>query len=129
MERVTGIGGIFFKAQDKKALLEWYKEHLGIAVEEWGGTAFSWRDEADPERGGTTVWSLFPADTKYLEPSKAPFMVNYRVRDLAAMLAQLRDAGVQVDEKTMEDPGLGKFGWAMDPEGNRFELWEPPAGM
>jgi predicted enzyme related to lactoylglutathione lyase len=127
MERVTGIGGIFFKARDRQAMLDWYATNLGIEAQEWGSTQFSWRDADDPERTGSTVWSVFPADTKYLDPSTAPFMVNYRVADLAAMLAQLRAAGVQVDEK-VDDTEYGKFGWAMDPEGNRLELWEPPAG-
>jgi predicted enzyme related to lactoylglutathione lyase len=118
MERVTGIGGIFFKAKDPKALGAWYARHLGIDVQEWGGAAF--------QGEGTTLWSPFKADTKYFEPSAAPFMINYRVADVDAMLAQLRDAGVQVDEK-VDESEFGKFGWAMDPEGNRFELWQPPA--
>lgn len=128
MERVTGIGGIFFKTKDPKALGQWYAANLGIDVQDWGGAVFRWGDAADPERSGTTAWSLFPMDTKYLNPSTAPFMVNYRVADLDAMLAQLRAAGVQVDEK-VDDSEYGRFGWAMDPDGNRFELWQPPAGM
>jgi len=128
MEKVTGIGGIFFKAKEPKVLGQWYKANLGIDVQEWGGAAFRWRDADDPERPGSTAWSLFAMDTKYLDPSTAPFMVNYRVSDLDAMLAQLRAAGVQVDEK-VEESEYGKFGWAMDPDGNRFELWQPPEGM
>lgn len=128
MERVTGIGGIFFKATDEKALQAWYREHLGIAVEEWGGASFPWREAAEPGAPGSTAWSVFPARTTYFAPSSAPFMVNYRVRDLDAMLAQLRAAGVTVDEK-IEESEFGRFGWATDPEGNRFELWQPPAGM
>lgn len=127
MEKVTGIGGVFFKARDPKALGEWYKTHLGIDVQAWGGAAFDW-GEGSGEPRGTTAWSLFPADTKYFEPSAAPFMLNYRVRDLDAMLAQLRAAGVQVDDK-VDDNEYGRFGRAMDPEGNRFELWQPPEGM
>jgi predicted enzyme related to lactoylglutathione lyase len=126
MERVTGIGGIFFKSNDPKALGAWYSEHLGIALEEWGGHPFRWGDDSPT---GTTVWSPFPADTKYFGPGTAPFMINYRVSDLDAMLAQLRAAGVQVDEKVDESEEMGRFGWAMDPDGNRFELWQPPAGM
>ena len=128
MEKVTGIGGIFFKSKDHKALAEWYARHLGIDVQEWGGAAFRWGEGAEDAPSGATIWSPFAADTKYFEPSTASFMVNYRVRDLDAMLAQLRAAGVQVDDK-VEDSDFGRFGWAMDPDGNRIELWQPPAGM
>lgn len=128
MKRVTGIGGIFFKARDPKALGAWYREHLGIDVQDWGGAAFRWRDEHNPEGGGTTVWSPFAADTGYFVPSTAPFMVNYRVHDLHALLAALRAEGVQVEDK-VEESEYGKFGWVVDPEGNKLELWEPPAGQ
>jgi predicted enzyme related to lactoylglutathione lyase len=121
MERITGIGGIFFKARDPHALAAWYREHLGVPLdpEQTYGTLTA-RD------GDMTVWSLFPAETRYFDPATQPFMVNYRVADLDAMLAQLRAAGATVDEK-VEDSEYGRFGWAMDPEGNRFELWQPPA--
>jgi predicted enzyme related to lactoylglutathione lyase len=125
MERVTGIGGVFFKARDPKALGEWYKTHLGIDVQPWGGAAFEW-GEGSAEPKGVTAWSLSSAEKPHFEPGTAPFMLNYRVRDLDAMLVQLRAAGAQVDEK-VEDSEYGRFGWAMDPEGNRFELWQPPA--
>jgi predicted enzyme related to lactoylglutathione lyase len=128
MEKVTGLGGIFFKADDPKALGAWYSQHLGVDVSDWGGAVFEWREKDDPERTGTTLWSLFSRTSKKMDPSTAPFMMNYRVRDLDAMLAQLREAGVTVDEK-VEDSEYGKFGWAMDPEGNRIELWQPPEGM
>lgn len=124
MERVKGIGGVFFKSRDPKALLDWYRDHLGIEHQH-GCAVFEWRRPEDPERKGTTVWSPFSADTQYFEPSTAPFMVNYRVDDLDAMLEQLRGAGIRVDEK-IEESEYGRFGWAMDPDGNRFELWEPP---
>jgi predicted enzyme related to lactoylglutathione lyase len=124
MERVTGIGGVFFKASDPDKLKAWYQEHLGVPVNEHGYVVFAWGGEAR----GQTVWSPFAHDTRYFEPSPAPFMVNYRVRDLEAMLAQLRRAGVTVDEKIEDGGELGKFGWAMDPEGNRIELWQPPPG-
>lgn len=120
MERVLGVGGVFFKAKDPEKLKAWYHDHLGVPLDEHGSSSFP----IDGDPGPVIVWSPFPADTKYFEPSRAPFMVNYRVRDLAAMLAQLRAAGAVVDEKVQEEP-YGKFGWAMDPEGNRFELWEP----
>jgi predicted enzyme related to lactoylglutathione lyase len=124
VERVRGIGGVFFKARDPKALAAWYQEHLGVPVEKWGGASFSWR-EHDPAGTAKTAWSLFAEDTRYFDPSPASFMINFRVDDLDAMLAQLRGAGVTVDDK-VDDSEYGKFGWAMDPEGNRIELWQPP---
>lgn len=128
MKRVTGIGGIFFKAHDPQALAEWYRVHLGIDVEAWGGAVFRWRAPGNPEGIGSTTWSPFPADTGYFAPSSAPFMVNYRVDDLDAVLAALRAEGVQVDDK-VEESEFGRFGWALDPEGHKFELWQPPAGQ
>jgi predicted enzyme related to lactoylglutathione lyase len=122
MKRVTGIGGVFFKSKDPKTLGAWYKKHLGIDVQEWGGAAFDWQGP------GTTAWTLFPADTKHFAPSSAPFMINYRVHDLHGLLAALRAEGVRVDEK-VQDTEYGRFGWIVDPEGNRVELWEPPAGQ
>ncbi len=124
MERVTGIGGIFFKAHDLSHLAAWYAEHLGIPVGAEGYTSFSWRDATQPERGGSTVWALFPQETDYFGSGPQPFMINYRVADLDAMLAQLRAAGVKVDDQIQDEP-YGRFGWATDPEGNRFELWQP----
>lgn len=123
--RVTGIGGVFFKAKDAKGLQAWYQEQLGITPRADGTVAFEWREKHQPEREGYTVWGPFPQDTQYFDPSEAPFMVNFRVDDLDALLAILRDAGVEVDEK-IEEYEFGRFGWAMDPEGNRIELWEPP---
>ncbi|MGE5666043.1 MAG: VOC family protein [Betaproteobacteria bacterium] len=128
MKRVTGIGGVFFKAKDPKALAAWYKTHLGIDVEEWGGAAFRWKGPDNPEGIGTTIWSPFAADTSYFSPSTAPFMINYRVEDLHALLAALRAEGVRVEEK-VEESEYGKFGWVMDPEGNKLELWQPPVGQ
>lgn len=128
MKRVTGIGGIFFKAKDPKALGDWYRKHLGIDVAAWGGAAFVWRGEHNPEGVGTTIWSPFAADTPYFAPSDSPFMINYRVEDLHALLAVLRAEGVQVDDKT-EESEFGKFGWVIDPEGNKLELWQPPEGQ
>ncbi|MCB9738733.1 MAG: VOC family protein [Deltaproteobacteria bacterium] len=124
MERVQGIGGIFFKCSDKAAMAAWYRDNLGVPVQAWGGAAFSWA-ENDPQGDASTVWSLFDADTTYFAPSRQPFMINYRVRDLDAMLAQLRANGCTVDDK-IEDGDFGRFGWVMDPEGNRIELWQPP---
>jgi predicted enzyme related to lactoylglutathione lyase len=119
-ERVTGVGGVFFRAADPKALAAWYAEHLGIDVEQWGGAVFS------AEAGDATVWALFADDTDYFGAPSQQSMVNFRVRDLDAMLTQLRDAGVTVDANVHESE-QGRFGWAEDPEGNRFELWQPPS--
>ena len=127
MRRVTGIGGIFLSAKDPKALRAWYKKHLGIDVQDWGGAVFTWADSAGNPTKGTTVWNIFPADGKYFAPSTSTFMVNYRVEDLAALLQALREEGCNVLEKT-EDSEYGKFGWVMDPEGNKVELWQPPQG-
>ena len=117
MERVLGIGGVFLRAADPEALRSWYETHLGIPIEEWGGHPFV------AAAGDATVWSIFPAETEYW-PAEKQAMVNYRVRDLDAMLAQLRSAGVDVDER-IEEQEFGRFGWAVDPEGNRLELWQP----
>jgi predicted enzyme related to lactoylglutathione lyase len=122
MERVSGIGGIFFKAHDPARMAAWYRDHLGIQAE--GGNAeFKWREEAHPNRPGRTVWSIFPSDTDYLGPSSTPFMINYRVGNLDRMLEQLRQAGIVADK--VEDYDYGRFAWITDPEGNRIELWEP----
>jgi predicted enzyme related to lactoylglutathione lyase len=128
MRRVTGIGGVFFKAKDPVALRAWYAKHLGVAVQDWGGAAFSWTDEAGKPAGGTTVWNIAPVGSDYYDPSPAPFMINYRVDDLHALLALLREEGCEVLER-VEESEFGKFGWVMDPERNKVELWEPPAGQ
>ncbi len=125
MSRVTGIGGIFIKAKDPAMLRDWYKQHLGIGVQAWGGTSFRWVDNSGKPTAGTTAWMI--GDGKNFAPSTAPFMVNYRVSDLHALLAALRAEGCNVLEKT-EESEYGKFGWVIDPEGNKVELWEPPAG-
>jgi predicted enzyme related to lactoylglutathione lyase len=116
-EAVQGIGGVFFRARDPDALRTWYAEHLGIEMEEYG-TTFTAKD------GDQTVWAPFPADTDYFGGRQQQLMVNFRVGDLDAMLEQLRGAGVEVDDGVHEME-YGRFAWARDPEGNRFELWEP----
>jgi predicted enzyme related to lactoylglutathione lyase len=125
MARITGIGGIFFKAQDPKALGQWYAQHLGLDVQPWGGATLRWGTAEQPT--GTTAWSLAGADTAYFEPSAAPFMVNYRVDDLASLLESLRSSGCNVLGGP-EESEYGKFGWVLDPEGNKVELWEPLPG-
>ncbi len=128
MNRVTGIGGIFFKAKDPKALQDWYRRHLGIDVQDWGGAAFTWTDADGQPAGGTTIWSIGSADGASFAPGTAPVLVNYRVADLHALLQLLRDEGCNVLDK-LDESDFGKFGWVIDPEGNKVELWEPPAGQ
>ena len=123
MAEVTGIGGVFFKADDADALRKWYAEKLGFDVQDWGGTQFPL--DRDSDGGGYAVWSPFPADTKYFEPSDKPFMINFRVDDLDGMLEQLRAAGARVLDRREDMEGYGGFGYVLDPEGNLLELWEP----
>jgi len=125
MKRVTGIGGIFFKSKDPKTLAGWYRDHLGLDVTDWGGVIFNWGGPDSPP--GMTLWSPFAQDTGYMAPGTAPFMVNFRVADLDALLGLLRAEGCHVMEKT-ETSEQGKFGWVIDPEGNKVELWQPPEG-
>lgn len=127
MKRVVGIGGIFIKSRDPEALKAWYRTHLGMDIQDWGGMAFPWSTPEDPNPGGMTIWTVFEESSEYFNPSKAPFMVNYRVEDLDAVLGALRAEGCDVDEKT-EESEFGKFGWVIDPDGNKVELWEPPSG-
>ena len=122
MEHVLGIGGIFLKARDPQALATWYRDNLGVLIDAnqtYGMFAAATDDDAPAQ----TVWSAFPMDTTYFAPSTASFMVNYRVADLDKMLAQLRAAGAQVEDR-IDDSDFGRFGWALDPEGNRIELWQ-----
>lgn len=128
MKRVTGIGGIFFKAKDAPALWAWYKRHLGIDVQAWGGASFDWADAEGKPTAGTTAWLIDPQGSDHFAPSAASFMVNYRVDDLRGLLKALRDEGCNVLEK-VDDSEYGKFGWVIDPEGNKVELWEPPLGQ
>ena len=122
MRRVTGVGGIFFKANNPELLYAWYEKHLGIKREEYG-VMFRWQDDGDPE--GCTIWSIFPKASEHFNPSQQPFMINYRVEDMDALMVKLSEEGVSIDPKR-ENHEYGKFAWIMDPEGNRIELWEPP---
>jgi predicted enzyme related to lactoylglutathione lyase len=128
MKRVTGIGGIFFKARDPATLGAWYKKHLGIDVQDWGGAAFRWTDDDGNPTAGTTIWSVGSADGDTFAPSQSSFVINYRVADLRALLQALRSEGCNVLDKT-DDSEYGKFGWVIDPEGNKVELWQPPEGQ
>jgi predicted enzyme related to lactoylglutathione lyase len=118
-DRVIGIGGIFFKARNKDRLLAWYREHLGVDVQDWGGAMFA--------GDGQTVWTVFKHASDYFGPGEQRYMINYRVSDLGRILARLRAEGVTVDART-EESEFGKFGWIVDPEGNRVELWETTGG-
>lgn len=125
--RVTGIGGVFFKAHDAMKLAAWYREHLGIPSEGAESGAyhqFEWLEKDNPSKTGGTVWAIFPETTKNFGASKSPLMIDYRVANLERLLAQLKSEGVQVEDK-IEDAPYGRFGHAMDPEGNRIEFWEP----
>lgn len=119
MERVSGIGGVFFRSRDPEALTQWYARHLGIGDPD--NPTAPWRQEA-----GMTVWSPFASDTQYFGRQEQQWMINFRVPDLDAMLAQLRAADVEVLD-VIEDTEYGRFGWVVDPEGNRIELWQPPS--
>ena len=128
MKRVTGIGGIYFKAKDAVALAAWYKRHLGIDVQVWGGAAFDWTDTDGKPVAGTTAWSISPMDSGHFAPSTASFMVNYRVDDLHALVEVLREEGCNVLDK-VDESDYGAFAWVIDPEGNKVELWQPPVGQ
>ena len=121
MERVTGIGGVFIRARDPERIRAWYAEHLGVELRGFGGAVFS------AGAHDITIWHVASPDDEYFGAPEQQAMVNYRVRDLDAMLSQLRAARVPADERVAESEH-GRFGWATDPEGNRFELWQPPAG-
>ena len=122
MEKVSGIGGVFFRAANPNVLSAWYRDHLGVAADE-GHASFLWREHDRPETVGRTEWCAFPADTTYFGSSKQAFMINYRVVNLDRMLEQLRLKGVKIEK--VEDYDYGRFAWITDPEGNRIELWEP----
>ena len=124
MKRVTGLGGVFFKARDPKRMMEWYARHLGINMDPEYGTSFEWRTTADPSKKGFTAWSPFKEDTTYFEPSKKEFMMNYRVADLDGLLRALAEESVEIiGEVQVFD--YGKFAHIGEPEGNKIELWEP----
>ena len=119
--RITGIGGVFFKAKDPKVLAAWYRDVLGLPLEAWGGAAL--RYDA-PQHPPAVVWNAFPASTKYFAPSTGDFMINYAVDDMDALLARLRAKGVEILKQDDSDEN-GRFAWILDPEGNKIELWQP----
>jgi predicted enzyme related to lactoylglutathione lyase len=123
MKKVTGLGGVFFKCADPKSMNEWYVQKLGLPVGQYG-TTFEWREADDSSKTGSTSWCTFPNDTKYFNPSTKPFMINYRVEDLAALVDELKKDGVQIVDEIAEYD-YGKFVHILDPEGNIIELWEP----
>ena len=126
MAKITGIGGIFFKSTgDHAALAAWYQKHLGMPMEKWGGAVLRWPDDQGTDKG-VTVWNPAKSDTKWFAPSGSAFMVNYRIDDMAGMIAQLTAAGIEI-VKGPESHENGKFAWIMDPDGNKVELWEPMA--
>lgn len=120
-KRVTGLGGFFFKTQDPDATKKWYRDRLGLDTDQYGCT-FWWKDKEGNDC--STQWSPFPADTKYFKPSEKEFMMNFRVADLEGLLETLKEEGVTVVGE-IETYDYGKFGWIMDPDGNKLELWEP----
>jgi len=127
MAKVTGIGGVFFKSKgDGRALAAWYQKHLGMTPEAWGGVILKWPEDKAKD-GGLTVWHVAGSDSKWFNPSDSSFMINYRVDDLDALLAQLRADGVEIVGDPQSDDN-GKFAWILDPDGNKVELWQPTAG-
>lgn len=125
MAKVTGIGGVFFKAKtDHQALAAWYERHLGLKLEPWGGAILKWPEDQGCDNGAT-VWSTAASDTQWFGPSESSFMINYRVDDLQSMLSQLKGDGIEV-LKTQSDEN-GHFAWILDPDGNKLELWQPVA--
>jgi len=123
--RIVGIGGVFFKSADRDAMREWYAKHLGLA-DKGGGAMLRWREQDDPQKEHVTVWTIFPASTKYFDPSTAPFLINYIVDDLDALLDRLKQEGVKIDDKRVNE-SYGRFAWIYDPDGNKIELWQPAA--
>jgi predicted enzyme related to lactoylglutathione lyase len=126
MAKVTGVGGVFFKSKgESAALAAWYRKHLGMALEDFGGAILRWSDDKADD-GGLTVWHVADHDSQWFTPSKSSFMINYRVDDLDELLEGLRASGVEII-KGPESHENGKFAWILDPDQNKVELWEPKA--
>ena len=125
--RVTGLGGIFFKAKNTKKLAGWYEKHLGLPVDDqWFGCSFEWRETKNPRKKGMTIWSLMEAGTKYMGSGKQGHMINYRVANLKKVLAALKKERVWIDPQGIQKSEYGQFAWIKGGEGNRIELWQPP---
>ena len=120
--RILGIGGVFFKSANRDQMREWYSKHLGL-VDEGAGVMLPWREHDDTQKEHVTVWTIFPASTKYFDQQ---FMVNYIVDDMDALLDRLKQEGVKIDPKRM-DESYGRFAWIYDLDGNKIELWQPPS--
>ncbi len=121
--RILGIGGVFFKSANRDQMREWYATHLGLA-DKGEGVMLPWREHDDPHKEHVTVWSVFPSSTDYFDPGHAPFMINYIVDDLDALLDRLAREGVKIDAKRMNE-SYGRFAWIYDLDGNKIELWQP----
>jgi catechol 2,3-dioxygenase-like lactoylglutathione lyase family enzyme len=120
--RIVGIGGVFFKSADRDPMREWYAKHLGLA-DKGHGVMLPWREHDDPQKEQVTVWTIFPASTSYI-PAAQPLMINYIVDDMDALLERLKQEGVKIDDKRM-DESYGRFAWIYDLDGNKIELWQP----
>ena len=120
--RILGVGGIFFKSANRDQMREWYSKHLGL-TDKGGGAMLPWREHDDPQKEHVTVWTVFPNSTDYI-PATQPFMINYIVDDLDALLDRLKQEGVKIDEKRMNE-SYGRFAWIYDQDGNKIELWQP----
>jgi predicted enzyme related to lactoylglutathione lyase len=121
--RVTGLGGVFFKSENRKHLMQWYNDPLGIQSDEYGHT-FRWRHSDNPEKMGYTVWSIFDSNSRYLDPSAIDFMINFRVENIESLIDEFKEKGIKVIGE-IEKFDYGKFAWIMDPDGHKIELWEP----
>jgi len=120
--RILGIGGVFFKSANRNQMREWYSAHLGLA-DKGGGVMLPWREHDDPKKEHVTVWTVFPASSDYI-PATQQLMINYIVDDLDALLDRLKQEGVKIDAKRMNE-SYGRFAWIYDLDGNKIELWQP----
>lgn len=124
IKKVTGVGGIFFKCKDPKKMTAWYEKNLGLSANSWGGATFRWYEDKDSTKKGQTLWQPFPDSTTYFAPSTNNFMIDYRVDNLDALIAEFKKNGVTIVD-TIQTVDFGKFLHILDPEGNKVELWEP----
>ncbi len=125
MGHVVGIGGVFFKSKDPKALAAWYRDVLGLEIADWGGAILPLRDRAAAPKGAVQVWSPFKQDTDYFAPSSREFMINFEVDNLDAILARAKEKGVAILKRDDDSDPSGSFAWLLDPDGTKIELWQP----